>query len=319
MNTTSVHRQWFKATAWPMAALLLALAGCGTREEAIQVDLADKISEPDMASAPLKPGEYRFGFDLRSSPQEDGRQYQPFLDYLGKATGYKFRLHFMRKDMSVAEQMGNGTVQFASMGAVSSVRAQVEYAAVQIARGLNKEGKPVYRAMIVVAPNSPIISLAELRGKRMAFGDINSTQGHIIPRIMLHEAGLGLRDLSEYQYTGSHRSCANAVISGKADACGMQDTMAESLASEKLLRILKASREYPAGGITASRKVPPEVVEKVRRALLDFEPQGRHAQGLYNWDKTEMPRGFTATSPNDYAELRGWLVRLDMLPEAKAK
>lgn len=74
MNASILKNPWFKAAALPLAALLLTLAGCGPREEATQVDLTDKVTVPDMASAPLKPGEYRFGFDLRSSPQEDGRQ-----------------------------------------------------------------------------------------------------------------------------------------------------------------------------------------------------------------------------------------------------
>lgn len=319
MNVSSLRKPWLNVATLQFIAVLLALTGCNQREEATKVDLTETVAQVDMVRAPLKPGEFRFGFDLRLSPQEDSRQYQPFLDYLEKATGYKFRLHFVRKDLSVAEQLGNGAVQFAFTGAVNSIKAQASHGDIPIARGLNKEGKPSYRAMIVVAPNSPIKTLAELRGKRMAFGNINSTQGHAIPRIMLQEAGIDLRDLAEYSYTGSHRDCASAVIAGKADACGMQDTMAESLSSEKLLRILSVSRAYPSSGITASREVPPEVIEKVRRALLAFEPQGRDAQGLYNWDKTEMPRGFIAASPNDYAELRDWLVRLNMLPKAKAK
>ena len=34
-----------------------------------------------------------FGFDLRSSPQEDAAQYIPFLDYLSESTGFHFKLH----------------------------------------------------------------------------------------------------------------------------------------------------------------------------------------------------------------------------------
>jgi phosphonate transport system substrate-binding protein len=299
-------------------ALLTVMAGCGPSDEGTKVDLSETIDESAVVAAPLKAGEYRFGFDLRASPQEDSRQYRPFLDYLEKATGFKFRLQFIRRDESVADQLGSGAVQFAAVGAVNSIKAQTAYGAIPLVRGLNKEGKPSYRAVIVVSPNSAITRVAELRGKRVAFGDINSTQGHIIPRIMLEEAdSIGLQDLSGYSYTGSHRNCANAVIANKADACGMQDTMAETLASEKQLRILMVSREFPSSGITASSAVPPAVLDKVRRALLDFDPLGRDAPGLYNWDKTEMARGFYPADPGDYAELQAALRRLNMLPEAE--
>lgn len=297
-----------------LTVIALALAACDRQEAATTVDLSDAVAEANMASEPLPPGEFRFGFALRTSPQEDSRQYQPFLDYLAQATGYKFRLHFVRKDQGVAEQMARGAIQFAS-----SVQAQLSAGAIPLARGLNMEGKPSYRAMIVVALNSPIKSLADLRGKRMAFGHVNSTQGHLIPRIMLGEAGRSLQDFGSYNYTGSHQNCANAVISGKADACGMQDTLAKVLAAEQRLHILQASREYPSSGIVASRDVPAEAIEKVRQALIAFDPQNRHVQGLYNWDKTEMPRGFIGARPNDYAELRDSMIRLKLLPEAKPK
>lgn len=322
MNTpTFCHPYLVRVTSLIALALasLWLLTGCGPEEQTVKVDLSQTVAQPEMAAAPRAADEYRFGFDLRISVEEDSRQYQPFLDYLSQATGYRFRLHFLRKDKNIAQQLAEDTAQFAAVGAVSSIQAQINAGAIPVVRGLNNEGKPSYRAMIVVAPTSPIKHLAQLRDKRMAFGDVNSTQGHIIPRIMLQEAGLGLRDFSEYRYTGSHRDCANAVILGKADACGMQDTLAEALVGEKQLRILQASREYPSSGITASRSLPPQVIDKVRLALLAFEPRGRHAPGLYNWDRTEMPRGFVAAGPDDYAELRDWLKRLDLLPEAKAK
>lgn len=298
---------------------VFALSACGRQETTSTIDLNDTVAEADMTAEPLAPDEFRFSFDLRTSPQEDSRQYQPFLDYLAQATGYKFRLHFVRKDQTMAEQIANGAVQFASVGAVSSIQAQLSAGATPLARGINKEGKASYRAMIVVAPNSPIKSLADLRGKRMAFGSINSTQGHLIPRIMLKEAGLDLQDLASYDYTGSHQNCANAVISGKADACGMQDTLAITLADGKQLNILKTSREYPSSGIIASPDVAAAILGKVRQALIDFAPQGRDAHNLYHWDKTEMPHGFVGAGPNDYAELRANMVRFKMMPELKPK
>ncbi len=62
---------------------------------------------------------------------------------------------------------------------------------------------------------------------------------------------------------------------------------------------------------TAEDGLAPDVIKKIRQALLDFQPKGRDASGLYHWDRTEMPNGFTSASDADYAEIRDWMVKLD--------
>ena len=55
-----------------------------------------------------------------------------------------------------------------------------------------------------------------------------------------------------------------------------------------------------------------EVVNAVREALLDFQPKGRDADGLYHWALTEMPNGFVPATEKDYAELSDWARRLEL-------
>ncbi len=261
---------------------------------------------------------FYFGFDLRAGPLEDARQYLPFLGYLNRATGYDFRLRFTPKSSSIIDGLGSGKVDFAALGAVSFIQAREKYGALSLARGVNGFGRTEYRSAIVVSPDGPIRNFDGLKGARFAFGSSSSTQGYLIPRIVLMEQGVLLDDFASYGFTGSHKSCADAVISGAFDACGMQDTMARLMAGEGALRILHMSRYYPSSGMAANKGIPPAVLEKVKRALLDFDPLGRDKEGLYNWQKTEMPNGFKAGGAADYAVLRGWMVRLGALKRAGA-
>lgn len=256
-----------------------------------------------------------FGFDLRGSPQEDARQYLPFLAYLEQRTGYRFKLRFTPATSHIVDDLASGAVDLAAVGAVSYLHA-AQHGARPIVRGLNREGKPDYRAYLVVRPNSPLRAVADLRGRRLALGGKISTQGHLIPRIVLAQHHLSLSDLAGHEFTGSHQNCADAVVSGRADACGMQDTLAEKLAEEGLLRILHRSDWYPSSGIIAGPRVTEPMLARLRQALLDFQPQGRDAARLYKWDSTEMPRGFVAATPRDYAALEAWLARLKLLDDA---
>jgi len=261
------------------------------------------------------PRTYYFGFDLRTGPSEDARQYLPFLDFLSRATGLGFKLRFTSKTSSIIDDLGTGRVDFAAIGAVSFIKANIQYGAHILARGVNQQGKAEYRSMIVVSPDSTIKKLDDLKGKSFAFGSVSSTQGHLIPRITLNKNGIELNDLAQYGYTGSHRDCATSVIRGAFNACGMQDTMAVSLEAEGVLRILHVSPYYPSSGIAANKNVPVVVIERVRQALVDFDPLGRDKENLYDWQKTEMPNGFHIARSIDYAELQSWLNTFGLAPE----
>ena len=72
---------------------------------------------------------------------------------------------------------------------------------------------------------------------------------------------------------------------------------------------------YPSSGIAANKDVPPEVIDKVQQALLDFDPPGRDAPGLYHWDSTEMVNGFVEAKDEDYAEIVEWAVKIGYFDE----
>ena len=300
------------------AALTVALAGCDSREYR-EIDLSERIDDAELAEIRMAPERdddvLLFGFDLRGSPDEDARQYLSFLKYLEEATGLRFELHLTPKGGVLADDLGAGKIQFAAIGCGCYLVAHAEYGIVSLVRGLNAEGRAEYQSVIVVAPDSPIQEIKDLRGGRFAFGSATSTQGHLIPRITLAKQGIFLDDLAGYEYTGSHHYCVNAVTAGRFDACGMQDILGRRMAAEGLIRIIHTSEFYPSSGIAANRDVPPDVIEKVRRALLDFDPTGAHAAGLYHWDRTEMASGFVEARDEEYAELHEWAVRFGLFDE----
>ena len=218
--------------------------------------------------------------------------------------GAHSRYNFTSEYETTQDNLGCGTTRFAALGALSYIRAHDEYGAIGLARGLNAEGRGEYRSAIVARPESEIGGLEDICGRTFCFGSLYSTQGHLISRKMLEDANITLSDLGSCSYTSSHRDCAMAVMKGECAAGGMQDTLAITLADEGKLRIIAFSDYYPSSGISANRDVDPELPEAVKKALLDFDPKGKHASVLTDWDKTEMPRGFAEADDSDYAGLR---------------
>lgn len=299
------------------------LSSCDSDSDKTLFDLNDRISEAELLDQQQlqrrqqrqrqREDVFHFGFDLRSSPQEDARQYLPFLKFLEKSTGYQFKLHFIAKNSDIIDELGRNQVQFAAIGATSFITAQHRYGVVPLVRGINLQGKAEYRSVFVVRPDSKLKDITDIKYQHLAFGSETSTQGHLIPRIILAEHNIGLDELASYAFTGSHQNCANAVVSGKFGICAMQDTMAMTMAEQGLVRILYTSEYYPSSGIATNGDVPAEVVTNVKNALLAFQPQTRDKLNLHNWDETEMPKGFVEAKNEDYAKLQTWAIRLGFI------
>jgi len=129
--------------------MLFLLISCDSSNdmEIQTVDRHDRISDKELLQLQLQLQQqqqqqhsYYFGFDLRSSPQEDVAQYLPFLQYLERVTGYSFKLHFTPKNSSTVDELGQNKTQFSAMGATSLLKAQSKYQVVSLVRGINNQG-----------------------------------------------------------------------------------------------------------------------------------------------------------------------------------
>lgn len=290
-------------------------SGCLTSRPVIDVRLESNLAygEVRLPASPENEPVYVFSFDRRLEPREDIRIYTALLEYLEYKTNYHFRLHVTPRTGSLVSEILSGEVDFAAVGVLTYLQVRESSDAEMLVRGINKEGESTYQAFIVTRPESGLFSLDDLRGHTFAFGARNSTQGYLIPRIMLSQANIDLSDLNAYEFTKSHFETSNAVISGRADAGALQDTLANVLAEQGLIRIIARSDYYPSSGIMAGDHVPTEVIDAVREALVAFDPNHLNGVDLYHWERTEMPNGFRLTSDSAYNTLRTWAETFHLL------
>jgi phosphonate transport system substrate-binding protein len=279
--------------------ILLFSLGCVKDEKPKKVSLYSKSTKTPRHSEDQWINTLQFGFDLRLGPKEEIEIYTPFLRYLEKTTGEHFNINFSEKYEDTIENLGLGETDFAAIGSLSYVIGRREYGIKYLVSGINKDGDPRYRAAIIAKPGSDINTIRELKGKSFAFGARMSTQGHLIPRKMLEDAGILLNDINHI-YSGSHVNAVKAVLNGERDAAGIQDTLAKGLEAEGKIKIIAFSEPYPSSLIAYNGAMDRAIVEKVKAALLAFEPTGKHSHILFDWERTEMPLGFVAV---DEAEI----------------
>jgi phosphonate transport system substrate-binding protein len=291
------------------ALFLVLLLGCSDREVPKRVSLNKRASARESPAEKTDAGSVRFGFDLRLGPKEDIKIYLPFLRYLEQNTGNRFSLRFTEKYEDTVDNLGKGIIHFAALGPVNAVMAKERYGAGCLVMGLNHDGKPEYRSTIITRAGSRLNALKELKGKTFAFGDRLSTQGHIIPRKMLEDAGINPKDLKNFVFTGSHANTARAVLNGEYDAGAIQDNLAKRLLAEGKIKIIATSKPYPSSLICYNNGVHPPIVKSVKAALLAFRPRGKHSGLLVDWHKTEMPNGFTDYKEESLKEIEALVKR----------
>jgi len=103
-----------------------------------------------------------------------------------------------------------------------------------------QDGGKRFEGYIVVRRDSPIRTLADLKGKSFAFGDRNSTIGRFLSQELLQEAGVLERDFAPdgIQYLGRHDIVFRAVEIGDFDAGALKSSTFDKMNKRGQLRIL---------------------------------------------------------------------------------
>jgi phosphonate transport system substrate-binding protein len=153
----------------------------------------------------------------------------PLRDYLAKAVGTSVELIIPTNYNATVEALGNGSLDFAYLGALTYVKARERY---NVAPLVQRSADKNFHSLFITQSGSAIHTLPACKGKRFAFGDINSTSGHLIPFDELRKAGINPDSDMQSRYTGSHAATAKAVEAGAADAGALDETVYRSMISE---------------------------------------------------------------------------------------
>src|SRR5262249_11079155 len=140
------------------------------------------------------------------------RESQPLTAYLEKETGAKVDLSVPMNYAAVVEALVNDQVDVAYLGGFTYVQASQRAGARPL---VQRDRDRSFHSLFITAEASPIRSLADLKGHSFAFGDVNSTSGHLMPELTMRQQGVDPEVIAKAIYTGSHDATALAVMNGK--------------------------------------------------------------------------------------------------------
>jgi phosphonate transport system substrate-binding protein len=223
-------------------------------------------------------------------------QKAPLRAYLEKALGRPVQLIIPTNYNATVEGLGNGSLDAAYLGGLTYVKAHERYGAIPL---VQRQADREFHALFITQAKSPIHELSDLKGKSFAYGDINSTSGHLMPYRAMQQAGLDPdRDL-KFRYTGSHAATVKAVESGAVDAGSCDETVFTEMtrdgkADPAKLRVFHMTAPFVDYVWTARSGLDAKTQKAIVKAFTDLKP-GQDAQIL------EILRG-NAFVPADDAE-----------------
>ncbi len=135
-----------------------------------------------------------------------------------KQTGLKYKVSVPTSYTAVITAMGAGNVDVGWLSPIPYVIAHDRYGVeVVLTTVRNKSAK--YWSFIIARTDSGINKLADLKGKRFAYGDPVSTSGAIYPKHLIRTSGYDPEKFfSNVIYAGAHDRVVMAVYNKQVDA-----------------------------------------------------------------------------------------------------
>ena len=213
-------------------------------------------------------------------------EWGPFKEALETATGESFEFFAVNSRTAAAEALRAKTVDFV----VSGPAEYVVINKLTQATPLIGLGRPDYHCAIVVRADSGINTVADLKGKKVAFGDIGSTSNMLCPMQVL--ADYGLDPINDIEKTHTSRNIAHeALKAGDVDALGSNAGSWLNVRNKEtdlpygFFKMLARSGDLPNDMIMVGAHVPAEKAEEVKTAILE--------------NKDAVITGITAHEEND--------------------
>lgn len=227
------------------------------------------LAVPFIASA----AELKFGLLPRLSEKEMIDGFTPLAKYLERELGVKVTL-VVPKDFDTwtkDAKAGAYDIAYTNPYLYVVVKKDVKLAEPLVIASEPEIGKQLY-GTIIVKKDSPIKSIAELKGKTIAATDPGSAGAYLVQMLMLQKAGLKKDDV-KLIFEKKRDPVADAVLAGKADAGFVRDDDVEKLkAGPDKFRKLGKSDPIPNWPIFIAKKMDPAMAAKLKAALLKLKP-----------------------------------------------
>ncbi len=193
-----------------------------------------------------------------------------FKEVLDKVTGHSFEFFAVTSRTAAAEALRAKNVDFVISGPAEYVVINKQTDATPLI-GL---GRPDYYCAIVALADSDIVRPADLKGEKVAFGDIGSTSNMLCPMQLL--ADYGIDPMNETDRVHTSRAIAHESLKkGEVVAMGTNYTSwlrmrdKDDTVPPGSFRVVARSGDLPNDMIMVASHVDAGLADEVKNAILE--------------------------------------------------
>ncbi len=260
--------------------------------------------------------------------EDNSKKFQEFLE---KNTPYKYEITIPQSFIAVVEAFGTKRADVAAINTFGYVLANKKYGA-EARLTVIRNGADTYQSQFIVKAGSPIKTIADLAGKKIAFVEPASMSGYILPLKTLKDKKI---EPKETVFAGKHDNVVSMVYNGQVEAGAtfysppskdekgvekIEDARRLVLTQypdvEKKVTILSLSDSIKNDPIVFRKELSEEMKVKIVDAMLAFiaTPEGKSAfKAIYG--VTEVKKSTDA----DYDAVRAMLNDKDLSELMKKK
>lgn len=284
-----------------MAALLMLVAGCGGEKPT-----------------------FRVAYMICNSLNETRERFEPLTAYLSEATGAKFESVYL-DTVDFEEAYAKGGIDFTHTNSLLFVALNERHKVSLLASEKRGSFGALSRGTIIVRADSPIKTLADLKGKRLIFGPNWAPYGFLAQYALMLEKGIDPeKDLGPYGFpkgTWKHEKIIYSVVNGAYDAgaaplIDLEEMSAEGRLAREDIRVIAETGLGPYCTFGVSEKVDAKWAQKAREALIALTPQTTAEAGGEKLAvlKRAQVDGFEAGNLASFDVIRKWAKAAKMPP-----
>ena len=219
--------------------------------------------------------EVSFGVYTSDKPSSMYKKFNSVINYIQKKVNDKgldvtIKIKILPSYDSAIKGLAEGSFDFGRFGPASYIIAKKQNPDIRLLCMEHKKGKKRFKGVFIIQKKSMLSTLADLKGKRIAFGDKNSTIGRFLSQATLVKAGINSKDLASWNYLGRHDKVALAVAAGNYDAGPVKENTFRKYAEKRGLKALSEFSNVTKPWV-ARAGLDPQIYNILRETLLGLK------------------------------------------------
>lgn len=287
--------------------LLVAMAACGGKTDNTSTGTGTSNDATPSDNTQQEPTitQLTVGFVPSQEAENLEAKAEPLAKLLSDQLGVPVKVFVSTNYNGLIEAMGSGKTDIGFLNPAGYVTAKEKGYADVLLKAL-RHGSDSYRAQFVVLKDSPIQSIDDIKGKKIAFVDPQSTSGYIYPSVVLKEHGIDPETDVQATMAGGHDKAILALLRGDVDVAVSFDdarTIVEKTDPDVMnkTRILAYTENIPNDTVSVRADMPEEWKTKIKDAFLAIaeDPEGKQViQDIYSHD------GYAEAQDSDFDVVR---------------